>query len=194
MPDAKPAVLEVALAFYPPALLNHCLRSYVWAVARAQERGVDYDDELLYAAAVLHDLGLTDEFDSHTVAFEEAGGHAAWVFAAGAGWPVERRDRLREIIVLHMRDDVPPETDAEAHLLQVGVTLDVSGGRFDEFPDNLKVATLERYPRLGFAAEIGDLCTAQSTRKPGSAAAAAVTGGIPERALANPLDTIGPAA
>ncbi len=37
---------------------------------------------------MLHDVGLVEEFDSHRVLFEEAGGHVAWVFGARAGWPV----------------------------------------------------------------------------------------------------------
>ena len=41
-------------------------------------------------------------FDSHAVPFEEAGGHVARVFAAGAGWPAERRERLAEVIIRHM--------------------------------------------------------------------------------------------
>ncbi|MET7281695.1 hypothetical protein ABZS29_25900 [Kribbella sp. NPDC005582] len=32
-------------------------------------------------------------FDSHTVSFEEAGGHVARVFATGAGWSPERREQ-----------------------------------------------------------------------------------------------------
>jgi hypothetical protein len=41
---------------------------------------------------MFHDISLVPEFDSHTVAFEEASGHVARVFAAD--WPSERRDRL----------------------------------------------------------------------------------------------------
>ena len=83
--------LEVATAYCSPALLNHSLRSYVWASTYAEARGIGHDDELLYVSSLLHDIGLVKEFDSHTVPFEEAGGHVAWVFAAGAGWPAERR-------------------------------------------------------------------------------------------------------
>jgi len=66
---------------------------------------------------VLHDIGLVDDFDSHTVPFEEAGGSVAWVFAAGAGWPAERRARVSEIVVRHMWDDVDVTLDPESHLL-----------------------------------------------------------------------------
>ena len=36
--------------------------------------GIAFDDELYYVSALLHDLGLTDPFGSHRLAFEVAGG------------------------------------------------------------------------------------------------------------------------
>lgn len=79
MPDsaASAAALEVASAYLSPALLNHSLRAYVWAAARGTADGVPLDPELLYVTALFHDLGLAPAFDSHTVAFEEAGGRGA---------------------------------------------------------------------------------------------------------------------
>ncbi|MEU7989046.1 hypothetical protein AB0B56_29705 [Streptosporangium canum] len=68
----------------------------------------------------LHDIGLVKEFDSHTVPFEEVGGHLAWVFAAGADWPVERRVRASEVDVRAAgpgpgrRSGQAPEAEAEA--------------------------------------------------------------------------------
>lgn len=180
--------LEVATTFYSAPLLHHCLRSYIWGASWADMRDVPFDSELLYVAALLHDLGLTRAFDSHHIAFEEAGGDVAWVFLTGAGWPVERREQVREVIVLHMRDDVAAEANPEAHLLQVAVTLDVSGGRAGAFSESLKHETLTRYPRLDFSKEFTALCAAQAARKPTSAAAAVIRGGIAERAANNPLD------
>ncbi|PPG49844.1 cyanamide hydratase, partial [Rathayibacter sp. AY2B7] len=95
------AARDVVQRWASPALVNHCLRSYIWAVLRAQDLGVDYDRELLYVAAMLHDLGTTAQFDAASVPFEDAGGSVGWVFAAGAGWPPERRDLVREIIQQH---------------------------------------------------------------------------------------------
>lgn len=77
LPDtsAAHAALGVAAAYCSPALLNHCLRSYVWAASYGTARGIGFDAELLYVSAMLHDIGLVKKFDNHTVAFEEAGGH-----------------------------------------------------------------------------------------------------------------------
>ena len=87
---SSPAVVaadEVLTHFSPSALVQHCHRSYLLAAALATQERIDVDAELLYVAALLHDLALEPAFDNHTLPFEDAGGHVAWVFAAGAGWP-----------------------------------------------------------------------------------------------------------
>ncbi|MEU8776812.1 HD domain-containing protein [Streptomyces sp. NPDC048606] len=180
------AALEVAAAYCTPALLNHSVRSYVWACAYADARGIAYDAELLYVAALLHDLGLTPEFDSHTVPFDEAGGHVAWVFAAGAGWPAERRRRLSEVIVRHMWDAVDVDLDPEGHLLERATGVDISGRNAEDFTDAFRAEVLARHPREGLAQEFLACFRDQAARKPESSAAAAVRGGLAERVLADP--------
>src|SRR6478609_4401777 len=98
------AAWEVAAAYCSPSLLNHSVRSYLWAASYGLLHQIPFDVELLYVSALLHDLGLVGPFDSHALPFEEASGHVAWVFGAGAGWPSSRCERAAEIIVRHMRD------------------------------------------------------------------------------------------
>ncbi|WP_212829699.1 HD domain-containing protein [Catellatospora sp. TT07R-123] len=186
-PTAR-AALDVATRFCSPALLNHSVRSYLWGVAYANAHDVAFDDELYFVSAMLHDIGLTTPFDSHTVPFEEAGGHLAWAFGIAAGWPADRSARADEIIVRHMRKDVPATEDPESHLLQVATSWDVSGRRATEFPTALRAEVLEAYPRLDFGAQFVELFKDQTERKPGSAAAQATNGGIAARISANPLD------
>jgi HD superfamily phosphohydrolase YqeK len=95
---AAAAALSVATRFYSPALLNHCIRSYLWAGMYGAAHQITFDDELLYVSAMLHDIALTDPFDSHRVPFEEAGGDLAWVFGVAAGWTADRAARATEII------------------------------------------------------------------------------------------------
>src|SRR5262245_46369894 len=70
---AATAALSVATRFYSPALLNHRIRSYLCVTMSGATHRIASDDELLYVSALLHDIGLTDVFDSHRVPFEEAG-------------------------------------------------------------------------------------------------------------------------
>src|ERR1700723_305129 len=150
---AATAALSVATRFCTPPLLNHCVRSYLWGAMYASKHGITFDDELLYVSAMLHDIGLTDVFDSHRVAFEEAGGYLAWVFGVAAGWPADRAARATEIIVLHMRGDVSSTADPESHILQVATGWEVVGRRPEEFPAETTAEILARYPRQGFGSE-----------------------------------------
>jgi hypothetical protein len=185
---AAAAALSVATRFYSPALLNHCVRSYLWGTTYASAHGISFDDELYYVSALLHDIGLTDPFDSHRVPFEEAGGNLAWVFGVAAGWPTDRAARAMEIIVLHMRGDVPVAVDPESHLLQVATSWDVVGLRPEEFPAETRAEILAHYPRAGFGAEFLACFEDQASRKPGSAAAASIASNGAARIKANPLD------
>jgi hypothetical protein len=185
---AATAALEVATRFHTPALLNHSVRAYLWGVTYAKAHGISFDDELYYVSALLHDFGLIDSFDSHRVAFEEAGGDLAWVFGVAAGWPTERAARADEIIVLHMRDAVSAADDPESHLLQVATSWDVVGLRPEEFPAEVWPEILERYPRLGFGDEFLACFEDQASRKPGGAAAGSIANNAAGRIKANPLD------
>jgi len=180
--------LEVCTAYSSPALLHHCRRSYVWAAAYAVEHGIDIDTELLFVAAMLHDIGLTPSFDNHAVPFEVAGGHVAWVFGAGAGWTVARRHRAAEIIVKHMWDSVDVDEDPEGYLLEIATGLDISGANPQWWPADLRAEVLADFPRLGLGPEFTACFAAEAARKPDSTAAAAMANGIAGRIERNTLD------
>lgn len=183
------AAVEVLAEFSPPALVNHCLRSYLLAASLAELEQLPVDHELLYVASLLHDLALEPAFDNHTLPFEDAAGHVAWVFAAGAGWPRARRDRAAQIIVAHMRG-TDPASDHEGYLLDIATGLDISGRNVARWPHSLLAEMLAAHPRL----DLGERFTAcfldQAERKPDSSAADAVRNGIAERIANNPLEGI----
>jgi hypothetical protein len=182
------AALEVATAYCSPALLNHSVRVYLWAAGYALERGIAFDAELLYVSAMLHDLALLKEFDNHSLPFEQAGGHVAWVFGAAAQWPLERRRRAAEVIVRHRWDVVDVATDPEGHLLEPSTAMDISGRRTEDIPPDLRADVLARYPRLDLAEEFVFYFADQATRKPLCLAAKFVRNGLAARVAANPLE------
>ena len=79
---AARAAVQIATTYHTPSLLNHVQRSWLWAEGFAVLRGFEPDHELLYVSALLHDLGITPEFDNATLAYEDAAGHVA---IGGAG-------------------------------------------------------------------------------------------------------------
>ncbi|MEO9239686.1 MAG: HD domain-containing protein, partial [Jatrophihabitantaceae bacterium] len=182
--QASSLALQVAQRFHSPGLVNHCRRSYLWAAALGVQRGLDFDAELLYVSAMLHDIGLTAAFDNHTVDFETAGGYVGWVFAAGAGWPAERRDRVGEIIVRHMWQSVDPAFDAEGFLLESATSLDITGHQPQLWPTEFCAEVIASIPRLDLAVEFARCFTEQAERKPDCNAARSVRNGIVERLAA----------
>ncbi|GAA4074466.1 HD domain-containing protein [Nonomuraea soli] len=181
--------LEVATEFQTPSLLNHSIRAYLWAADHAGRHGIAFDAELLFVSAMLHDIGLAAAFDNVSVPFEDAGGHVAWVFGAGAGWPVERRRRAAEVIVRHMWDVVDVTEDPEGHLLELSTAMDISGRQTDEIPAEVRREVLAAYPRLDLVTEFAACFVAQGERKPGSLAARFVKAGLDGKLAANPLNS-----
>jgi hypothetical protein len=185
---ATTAAREIVVRYSSAALVNHCDRSYLWSASLGELERIPYDAELLYVASMLHDLGLVPAFDNHLAPFEDAGGDVGWVFGAGAGWPADRRERVKEIIIRHMWPEVDPAQDAEGHLLCASTALDIVGRDVDRWPADFRAAVLRRHPRLTLVAEFAAAFEDQARRKPGCAAAAAVASGLGARLAANPLE------
>ena len=153
------------------SLFNHCLRTYVWGALLGRRDRLEWDDELLYVACLLHDLGLTPAHDGrepgiHCFAVE--GARAASAFLSAAGVEKARRDLVAEAIVLHNNPSVPLSHGPEAHLLARGAGYDVVGRTFRAIPRELREAELERHPRLGFTAEMERLMREQARKRPRS--------------------------
>src|SRR3954447_22497491 len=69
------AALTVAHASLSPALLNHSQRTFLFGAALGELEGLDADHEVLYAAALLHDVGLSTRVP--LVDFTRAGARVA---------------------------------------------------------------------------------------------------------------------
>lgn len=190
LPDSVPvhAARELVQRYLTASLAAHSVRSWYWAAGFAEVLGLQPDRELLAVAALLHDLGLAEPFDAVRVPYESAGGHVAAVFAAGAGWPRERQQRLIEVIERHNWPDVDPALDVEGHLLEIATGLDISGARPGGLPQEYLAAVLALHPRGDLAAEFGGRVAEQAQRKPESQAARIVGGGLRGKLAHHPLE------
>lgn len=193
VPDTLAArgALELATQYQSPAITAHALRSWLWAEAFARVDGITgIDHELLYVAAVLHDVGTVAEYDNHTLSYEHAGGHVGIALTAGAGWEPARRQRALEVIVRHNWPSVDPAMDAEGHLLETATALDISGARPDALPEDFRREVLRAHPRGTLAAEFGACVLDQAARKPDTAARRLAEGGVVAKLAANPLERL----
>jgi hypothetical protein len=189
LPDTEIARhAERALRRTSPAhLVNHCLRSYVWAVAVAEAEGVVFDADLLFVAAALHDLGLLEEFDSGNP-FELDGARAAGEFASREGWAGDRVSVVHDAVALHVAEQVLLDDGAEAYLLWHGTGIDVSGTRVRELDPSFVTEVLEHLPRHDFRSGFAVMFNHQATTKPLSRASELVSHGLLDRLATCPLD------
>ncbi|BBZ73935.1 metal-dependent phosphohydrolase [Mycobacterium paraseoulense] len=131
-------------------LFNHSRRVFLFGALRGLRRGMQPDLELLYVAAMFHDLGLTGRYRTSTVRFEVDGADAARDFLTARGVDRADADKVWLGIALHTTPGVPEFLAPEVALLQAGVEVDVVGvGRDDLAPDALAAVTAA-HPRPDF--------------------------------------------
>jgi hypothetical protein len=189
IPDSGFAVRarELVTEVEPPFLLNHSIRAYAWAVGLAEHDRVEFDPEILYVAALLHDIGLVPGYDLGGC-FEIEGGVAARQFALREGQPLERAAAIDDVIALHMAAELPPNPAPEIPLLWDSTGVDVTGYRMGDVRTALVAPVLDGYPRLHFKREFGRLFADQAARKPTCRVAEMVRTGKLEAIAAAPFD------
>ncbi|HEX2233053.1 MAG TPA: HD domain-containing protein [Thermoleophilaceae bacterium] len=169
-PDSRLAreAEELCRELSTPALLNHCLRVYVWGSLLGARDRLRYDDELLFVASLLHDLGLTDSFASRDgpPCFAVQGAIAAGDWGLKHGCERSRAEVVANAISLHINPRVPPSEGVEAHLLAAGAAFDVIGARYGHLAKPLVAAAVELHPRLGFKREMEDRSRRAAHRGP----------------------------
>jgi len=148
-------------------LLAHCLRTWLWSDLLAQADQVRHDAELLYAACILHDVGLTpDHWCRRADCFAVEGAYAALDLALAHGYP--RAEELANAVRLHLNAAVPVTLGVEAHLLHAGAAMDIAGIGATRLPADARTEVLRRHPRNGFLDEVTQLGVAQAAARPRS--------------------------
>src|SRR6478735_6888116 len=131
-------------------LINHSIRVYLFAAQQGRQQELRFDTELLYVAAAFHDLGLMKKFSSPNERFEVDGANAARQFLTAHDIPEEEIRTVWEAIALHTTPGVTQHMRPEVALLYSGVSLDVLGKGFDEFPSKVRDEIVAKYPRRRF--------------------------------------------
>ena len=149
----------------PAFLINHSVRAYAWAVELAWHDGLEFDPEILYVSALLHDIGLVPEYDIGGC-FEIDGALAAERFALEQGQAAERARAIYDVIALHMLAEAPPGSTSEVVLLNDSTGVDVTGYRIGDVRPSAIPAVVAAYPRLDFKVGFAAMFVDQATRKP----------------------------
>lgn len=133
-----------------PVLFHHSRRVFLWGALRGREEGLAFDSELLYVAAMFHDLGLTPRFRRTDQRFEIDGADLARDFLKSHGIADESAERVWTGIALHTTPEIPLHMAPEIALVTRGVELDVLGIGYRTVSDAERSEIVAVHPRPDF--------------------------------------------
>ncbi len=137
-------------------LFNHCLRSYFWS--KLMDDGSNScDDEAVFTALMLHDLGLTDGHrlqGTTEQCFTLVGAKKAQELAAKHQWNDRRSELVANAITLHLNIAIGDEHGREAQLVRNGTVADVAGMGLSALHNDQVVDVGTQYPRLNMKENI----------------------------------------
>ncbi|WP_042579337.1 HD domain-containing protein [Variovorax paradoxus] len=128
-------------------LFHHSLRVYCWSALTGNRSGLKFDTELLYAACMFHDIGLTPRYEASQLRFEVDGANAARDFLQGHGIGERDIETVWNAVALHTTPGIPQFMRAEVALVQAGAGMDVAGRGYDQFTDAQREAVVAVFPR-----------------------------------------------
>jgi hypothetical protein len=164
-------VIDLATRAETPALANHSIRSYLFARLAADARhltpGAGYDPELLLAACLLHDIGLTGQGERGQ-RFEITGADVAAGILTRHGRASPDIDAVWQAIALSTSIGIAERRGPIAELTLAGVSIDF-GQDSTLVPDHTAAAIHRAYPRLSIARALTDAIVEHARRAPEAA-------------------------
>lgn len=147
-------------------IFNHSLRTYLFGSLIFDRRGVTYDRELVFVAAVLHDLGLIEAFQTPTERFEVDGADAARKFLTERHMSAERAEVVWDAIALHTSVGIATRKRPEIAMISVGSGMDFAGNDLQRIPSDALDDVLTAFPRKGFKKDAIDTMMSLCRTKP----------------------------
>ena len=147
-------------------LFNHSVRVYVFGAMNGLRQKLKFDPELLYVAALFHDLGLVDHYHTATKRFEVDGADAARDFLRARGIAEPQADLVWEAIALHTTPGIPQYMRPEIALTNAGVLVDVVGVGYDDYTPEQRDQVITAFPRGDFKNEFLKVQTCSALKKP----------------------------
>jgi hypothetical protein len=128
-------------------LFRHSVRVYYWGALSGRRNSLRFDPELLYAAAMFHDIGITPHYHGSQLRFEVDGANAARDFLRGHGIAQGDIEKVWLAVALHTTPGIPEHMHPEIALVQAGAGMDMAGRGFETFTEVERTAVTAAYPR-----------------------------------------------
>jgi hypothetical protein len=171
VPDSRMAqdVTELVRTTAPELLFHHSRRVFLFGTLQAARAGLTTPDpELLYTAAMFHDLGLVPPWRGDEQRFELDGAAEARTFLTSYGVRQDEVDLVWTAIALHTTPEVPWQMAPVIAATTAGVETDVLGMRLDVLTEAELAAVVAAHPRPGFKRRILDAFRNGFEHRPGS--------------------------
>jgi hypothetical protein len=168
IPDSKIAreAAEMVRQYETEMLFNHSVRVFVFGAMKGIRQSLKFDSELLYIAALFHDLGLVEAYHTETKRFEVDGADAAREFLKSHGISEIKADLVWEAIALHTTPGIPQYMRPEISLTNAGVLVDVVGIGYDDYTPEQRGQVITAFPRGDFKNEFIKMQTCSALKKP----------------------------
>jgi hypothetical protein len=135
-------------------IYHHSRRVYFFGSLQALKRDLSFDPELLYVAAMFHDLGLGEPFHGSGRRFEVDSADEARRFLQARQVPEDSIRRVWTAIALHTTPGIPEFMEPEVALVTAGVEYDVLGIGYHDLDEADRAAVVAAHPRPGFKQRI----------------------------------------
>ncbi|MFJ1961803.1 HD domain-containing protein [Streptomyces massasporeus] len=156
VPDTKVAREATALVRDTAGELiyHHSRRVYFFGSLQGRNRNLSFDPELLYVAAMFHDLGLGERFRTSGRRFEVDSADEARRFLQSHGVPDDSVRRVWTAIALHTTPGIPEFMEPEVALVTAGVEYDVLGIGYADISAAEREEIVALHPRPDFKMRI----------------------------------------
>jgi hypothetical protein len=156
--DSKIARLatEFSRSAYPAYLFNHAVRTFLFGSLVGRALGQKFDEEILYLACILHDLGLTEKFQGESP-FEIQGAETARRFLEEQKYAKEKLGIVWDGIAMHA-SPIGQFKQPEIALVGEGAGADVIAPDFSQIKKSDVEEIVKAFPRLKFKAAFVKTC------------------------------------
>ena len=152
-------------------IVNHSIRTFLFARLLGDHEGclndAAYDEELLFAATVMHDLGLGKHARAKA-RFEVEGADLAAAVLREQGVVEADVDRVWEAIALHSSHGLAERRGLLTYLTYKGVFID-AGPLADAVADGLREEVLNAYPKRTARRYLAEAIIEHANRSPAAA-------------------------
>ncbi|WP_326746411.1 HD domain-containing protein [Streptomyces sp. NBC_00121] len=168
VPDSKLAreATELVRDAASDLIYDHSRRVYFFGALQGRNRDLSFDPELLYIAAMFHDLGLGEPFHGSGRRFEVDSADEARRFLQARQVPEDSIRRVWTAIALHTTPGVPEFMEPEVALVTAGVEYDVLGIGYHDLTEADRAAVVALHPRPDFKQRILEAFTEGVRPKP----------------------------